>query len=84
MSLTQSQIRRAAAASRDARGGSQILVYADGTLSEACSDNDNVCLLGSDGSREYPLLRLRAPVSARRLTEMVDEMEWLRSREVES
>ncbi len=49
--------------------GNRILVWPDGSHSEACGPNDVTCLLSADGTRTYPLARLSHPMTRREVAD---------------
>ncbi len=73
MAITAKQIAEAARMSKrvcHAEGhGRQVLVWPDGGVSEATSATDILARLRDDGSRTYPLLRLRYPMTRAQVRE---------------
>lgn len=51
--------------------GNRVVVWPDGSTSEAVSDTDLTALLHADGSRTYPVARLRYPLTRAQVREIL-------------
>ena len=51
--------------------GNQVVVWPDGTWSEATGPNDCVGLIDSDGTREWPIARFSWPMTRAQVAEIL-------------